>query len=76
MSVKSTLIKTQTGNIITEKSKKVEKQNKHFAQLLNRPSPLILNNITESEEDLGINLGPNTVTEIKAVQLDKNAKVP
>ena len=56
---------------------KLERWKKHFEQILNRPVPPDLANITEAKEDLDINLEPITIDEIiAAIRKLKNNKAP
>ena len=49
-------VKAADGTPITEEKAKLERWKKHFEQILNRPVPPDLSNITEAKEDLDINL--------------------
>ena len=56
---------------------KLERWKKHFEQILNRPVPPDLANITEAKDDLDINLDPITIDEvIAAIRKLKNNKAP
>ena len=70
-------VKAADGTSITEEKAKLERWKKHFEQILNRPVPPDLANITEAKGDLDINLEPRTIDEIiAAIRKLKNNKAP
>ena len=59
--------KGNDGSTITEESAKLERLREHFQQLLKRCDPPALADISETEQDLDIELGPITVQLVKDV---------
>ena len=70
-------IKKSDGTVITEERAKLDRWKQHFQQVLNRPTPQELANISDAEEDLDISLNPISLDEItRAIKKQKNNKAP
>ena len=70
-------VKAKDGSTITEGKAKLERWLKHFQQLPNRCDPPPLADISETGQDLDIELGPITIQLVKnALTNLNNGKTP
>ena len=68
-------VKNKDGKILTTEPEQEERWTQHFKELLNRPPPIEVAEITEAEQDLNINVNPpnkqEILTAIKALKIGK-----
>lgn len=64
-------VKAEDGSAITEEKAKLERWREHYEKILNRPDPPITPDISETETDLEIEMGPITLNEVKKCDTQK-----
>ena len=70
-------VKAEDGRTISNEDEKLKRWKEHFQKILNRPNPPELADIPEAADDLDINLGDITLSEVKdAIKMLKNNKAP